>query len=82
MARVASSRFSENDRWGSFACVVPWAAFMIWTVWPTVQRSVLGLEKFPETYNPGYFLVKIAALLLAVLALMQALIDVVRPARG
>ena len=45
------------------------------------MRSVLSLEKFPETYNPGYFLVKIAALLLAVLALVQALIDLLRPAK-
>jgi hypothetical protein len=51
---------------------------MIWTVWPTAQRSVLTLEKFPDTFNPGYFLVKIAALLLAVLALLQALIDLRR----
>ena len=54
---------------------------MIWTIGPTVQRSVLLLEKFPDTYNPGYFLVKFAALLLAVLALVQALIDLLRPAK-
>jgi len=68
-------------RWGGFACVAPWALFMIWSVVPTVHRSVLLLEKFPDTYNPGYFLVKFAALLLAVLALVQALIDVLRPAK-
>ena len=68
-------------RWGGFACVAPWAAFMIWTIGPTVQRSVLGLERFPDTYNPGYFLVKVAALLLAVLALLQALLDLRRPAK-
>jgi TRAP-type mannitol/chloroaromatic compound transport system permease small subunit len=67
--------------WGSFLCVAPWAAFMIWTVGPTVQRSVLALEKFPESYTPGYFLVKVAALLLAVLALLQAVLDLLRPAR-
>jgi len=64
-------------RWGTFACVTPWALFMIWTVGPTVLRSVLSLEKFPETFNPGYFVIKIAALLLAVLALVQAVLDVV-----
>ena len=68
-------------RWGGFACVAPWAAFMIWTVGPTVERSVLGLEKFPDTYNPGYFLVKFAALLLAALALVQALLDLLQPAK-
>ena len=65
-------------RWGGFACVAPWAAFMIWTIGPTAWRSALMLEKFSETLNPGYFLIKLAALLLAVLALSQALIDVLR----
>jgi len=66
------------SRWGGFACVAPWAAFMIWTIAPTAWRSVLMLEKFSETLNPGYFLIKVAALLLAVLALAQALLDVLR----
>jgi hypothetical protein len=51
---------------------------MIWTVWPTALRSVEALEKFSETNNPGYFIIKLATLLLAVLALCQALIDVLR----
>ena len=66
------------SRWGGFACVAPWAAFMIWTIGPTAWRSALMLEKFSETLNPGYFLIKVAALLLAVLALAQAIIDVLR----
>ncbi len=65
-------------RWGGFACVAPWACFMIWTVAPTAWRSAAMLEKFSETLNPGYFLIKVAALLLAVLALLQAAIDVSR----
>jgi TRAP-type C4-dicarboxylate transport system permease small subunit len=69
---------SAIGRWGGFACVAPWAAFMIWTIGPTAWRSALMLEKFSETLNPGYFLIKVAALLLAVLALAQALIDVLR----
>jgi TRAP-type mannitol/chloroaromatic compound transport system permease small subunit len=69
-------------RWGGFFCVAPWAFFMIWTIGPTAERSVMMLEKFPETYNQGYFLVKVAALLLAVLALLQASLDLLRPARN
>ena len=68
-------------RWGGLLCVAPWAVFMMWTVGPTVQRSVLAWEKFPETYNSGYFLIKIAALSLAVLALVQSVLDLLRPAR-
>jgi TRAP-type mannitol/chloroaromatic compound transport system permease small subunit len=69
-------------RWGSVLCVGPWAVFMIWTVGPTVQRSVLALERFPDTFNFGYFLIKVATLLLAVLALLQTLLDALRPARA
>jgi TRAP-type mannitol/chloroaromatic compound transport system permease small subunit len=69
-------------RWGGFLCVAPWAVFIIWTAWPTMQRSLLALEKFPDTNNFGYFFIKIAALLLAVLALAQAILDLVRPAKA
>jgi TRAP-type mannitol/chloroaromatic compound transport system permease small subunit len=62
-------------RWGGLLCVGPWSVFMVWTLWPTAQRSALGLEKFPDTLNFGYFLIKIAALLLALFALVQTLLD-------
>ncbi len=73
---------SAIARWGTLLCVVPWTVFMIWAVAPTVERSVMVLEKFPETFNPGYFLIKVATLLLAALALLQTLLDALRPARG
>lgn len=82
VAHGYSARLRERiARWGGFACVAPWAVFMLWSIWPTVQRSILVLERFPETNNAGYFLVKVAAVLLAVLALLQAVIDLLRPAR-
>jgi TRAP-type C4-dicarboxylate transport system permease small subunit len=62
-------------RWGTLACVAPWSLFMLWATWPIAQRSTLLLEKFPETLNFGYFLIKVAAVLLALLALVQALLD-------
>lgn len=69
-------------RWGALLCVAPWALFMIWTVEPTAIRSLLSLEKFPETNNFGYFLIKLAALLLAVLAFLQVVLDLLRPTKG
>ena len=42
-------------------------------------RSIRGLEQFPETYNPGYYIIKGGVCLLAVLMLVQALIDLLRP---
>jgi len=69
-------------RWGGFLCVAPWAIFMIWTIEPTALRSLLQLEKFPETNNFGYFLIKASALLLAVLALLQVSLDLLKPAKA
>jgi len=40
---------------------------------------VRQLEAFPETYSPGYFVLKIALVLLAVLVLAQAVVDALRP---
>jgi TRAP-type mannitol/chloroaromatic compound transport system permease small subunit len=65
-------------RWGVLLCVAPWALFMLWTTWPTAQRSALALEKFPDTLNFGYFLIKVAAVVLALLMLVQALLDLRR----
>ena len=47
---------------------------------PTALRSVAELEGFPETYDPLYFIIKASTLLLALLALLQALLDALRPA--
>jgi hypothetical protein len=43
-----------------------------------VWRSVSALEAFPETYNPGYFALKVALATLTLAALAQALVDVFR----
>ena len=65
---------------GAVLAVAPWALFVRVAGAPMVWRSVLELEAFPETYDPGYFIVKISAWLLALLALAQAIIDAARPA--
>ena len=62
------------QRVATLVAVVPWAAFVIWSSATTTLASVSALEAFPETFNPGYFLLKIAMTLLALLALLQALL--------
>jgi len=47
-----------------------------------VYRSARVLEAFPETYNPGYFVLKLALIVLTVGVLLQALLDALRPADG
>jgi TRAP-type C4-dicarboxylate transport system permease small subunit len=62
--------------------LLPWSAFVVAVAAPIVWQSVRQLEGFPETFNPGYFLVKLAAALLALLVLLQALVSAVRPPGG
>jgi TRAP-type mannitol/chloroaromatic compound transport system permease small subunit len=63
-------------RIGGFLCVAPWSLFILVVSAPAVWQSVGELEKFPETYDPGYFIVKVAAWLLVLLALAQAALGV------
>ena len=59
-------------KWAIFSCVAPWAAFSLWSSAPQALRSIRSLERFPDTGNPGYFLVVFACALLALLALLAA----------
>jgi TRAP-type C4-dicarboxylate transport system permease small subunit len=60
-------------RWAAPAVVVVWALFLIYASFSSLAQSVRQLEAFPETYNPGYFVIRIALVVLALLALLQAL---------
>ncbi len=56
---------------------IPAALFVLWTGTRGAWSSMLQLEHFPETMNPGYFLIRLAAMLLALLVLVQAILDLV-----
>ena len=57
--------------------LAPWSLFILYAAWPATMQSVRQLEAFPETFNPGYFVLRIAVVLTALLVLIQALLDVV-----
>jgi len=83
-ADAVAYRFGEATRRrigkaASLLCVVPWSLFVLIAGAPLVWRSVRQLEAFPETYSAGYFIIKVSALLLALLVLAQALLDMTRP---
>jgi TRAP-type C4-dicarboxylate transport system permease small subunit len=59
--------------------VVPWSSFVLYAAWPGIVQSVRQLERFPDTYNSGYFMLRVAVGVLALLALVQALLTVLRP---
>jgi TRAP-type mannitol/chloroaromatic compound transport system permease small subunit len=55
--------------------VLPWAVFVTWSGWPVVARSVAVVERFQDTGNQGYFIVKAALLLMLGLMILQAIVD-------
>lgn len=65
-------------RLGALLALIPWSMFVIYAAWPSVAQSVRQLEGFPETFNPGYFIIKFALLLLALLTLLQGVVEVFR----
>ncbi|RQP26092.1 hypothetical protein DZC73_03350 [Albitalea terrae] len=63
-------------RLGHALCVLPFALFVLVSGAPMTWRAVVALESFPDTFNPGYFIIKCAAWLMALAMALQALLDV------
>lgn len=68
-------------RFGLLAGVLPWSLYVLASSAPQVWQSVVQREAFPDTLNPGYFLIKLALWLLAGCVATQAVIDLARPVR-
>jgi hypothetical protein len=66
-------------RIGTAVSVLPWALFVFFASKTFVVPSVLELESFSETSNPGYFLIKCALWLMAITIIAQAVVDIFRP---
>jgi TRAP-type mannitol/chloroaromatic compound transport system permease small subunit len=62
-------------RAGILLGLIPWAVFVLITSRNIVLSSVRALEQFPDTYNPGYYLIKVALWLLAVLVLLEGVVE-------
>ena len=69
-------------RAGALLGLMPWSIIVLVTGWPIVRDSIVLFERFPDTGNPGYFVVKIALLLLASLILIEGAIELFRPGRA
>jgi TRAP-type mannitol/chloroaromatic compound transport system permease small subunit len=55
--------------------LIPWSVIVLITSWSLVRDSMLLLERFPDTGNPGYFIIKLALLLMALLVLIEGLLE-------
>ncbi|MDD5250070.1 MAG: TRAP transporter small permease subunit [Rhodocyclaceae bacterium] len=76
-------RYAPATRWrlariAALCASLPWSLFVLYATGPSVAQSFGQLESFPETFNPGYFLVRAAVALAAVLVAAQSLLDVWR----
>jgi TRAP-type mannitol/chloroaromatic compound transport system permease small subunit len=78
----ASTSSVKLRQWGQLLCLAPWAGFVLASAAPMIWQSLHGLERFPDTFSPLYFLVKIAVGLMALLMLLQALLDVLPAAEA
>jgi hypothetical protein len=58
--------------WALLLCVAPWAVFLLWSAVPQMIASVTQLESFSEGLTPGYFVLRIALVMLPVLVLLEA----------
>src|SRR5262249_34084009 len=56
--RYSNAKRERLYRSASLCVLLPWSTFMLFAAGPMVVQSVLQLERFPDTYNAGYFIVK------------------------
>ena len=68
-------------RIGALFGLLPWALFILFASRSPVISSLRSIESFPDSYNPGYFIVKLAIWILALLIIAQCAIDVLHPDR-
>lgn len=79
LAQRYSPRLRRNiARFGALLGLAPWAMFVLWSSAAPVASSLSLAERFPDTANPGYFLIKVALWLMAALILLQVAVDVAR----
>ena len=66
-------------RAAALVVLVPWSAMLLASGAGSAWSSLLALEGFPETMNPGYFAIRAAGMILAALVLAQAIVDLFAP---
>jgi hypothetical protein len=81
LAETGAGRAARMRRVGAPLCVLPWALFIVISPAQQVAHSVANLELFPDTFNPGYFMIKLALVLLGLLIAVQAVLDLRRALR-
>lgn len=83
-ADLLAQRYSAGTRarlkkTGILLGLLPWALFVLIGGRQIVMSSIAMREGFPDTFNPGYFLIKSALWIMAIMIIAQAVIDLLRP---
>jgi TRAP-type mannitol/chloroaromatic compound transport system permease small subunit len=83
-ADTLAQRYSARTRHrlkqlGAAVGMLPWASFVVFASTHFVIDSAAELEKFQDTNNPGYFIIKLALWIMALLIIAQSTIDILRP---
>jgi TRAP-type C4-dicarboxylate transport system permease small subunit len=55
--------------------VIPWLAFVAWSGSPMILSALNNFERFQDSLNPGYFIIKMTLWLLAVTLLIASILD-------
>src|SRR5262249_24281928 len=80
IARHYSARMRRRiEQIGATAGLLPWALFVLIAGKTTVLSSLRDLEAFQDSGNPGYFMIKLALWLMAVLVIGEVIVDIFRP---
>ena len=85
LTKIGNEKTPNGVAWGKWAlglCVVPWALFLIGTASPQMWVSVAQLESFSEGLTPGYFVLRIALVILALLVFIEATAHAFETLRG
>lgn len=64
----------RSERWGMGLVFGLLCLLLLVASWPMARDSLAGLERFSDTSNPGYFVIKLAVPLMAGVAALQALL--------
>ena len=73
--RFAPATRARLQRIASALVLIPWSSYLLYASASSITQSMMMFESFPETFNPGYWLIKLAFGVLAALLLLQAIRD-------
>ncbi len=76
--RMTRRRRAFVDLFGTLFFILPWLAVVGWFSIPIVVNSLRQLEAFPDTWTPGYFLIKTLLFVFILLVGLQALATIAR----